>query len=709
MTPMKTIRKNTLLATTSLICGCFFMAPHAFAQAKDTFDLDANKVYYEQNGDVVRAVGKVKVSSSDHGSVEADNIYYYPKEDRLVAEGNIIFTSPEGLVTRTHKIELTDEFKAGTSEALNIRIEKYENAHINAQGASFEGNEIHFTDAVYSACPVRQTYNEDGSLKKADAPVWRIRSNDIKVDTEDETITYNNMWFDVYGTPVMWLPYLRHPANPDKAYTGMMPPNVGTSGNRGQEVTTSFYWRQNEHNDAEIEARYMTKRGLLLSGDQRFIWGDNTTGAFEGGVIDDDELNNTRSYIDGSVEHVFDPGQRAGLTVQRSSDDTFYDDFLRKNPNWLKSSVYGEDTSDNHYLGISSTYYTDQRINRPSAQTPQPMLNLTANKVFDIANRQNEEYFVNSSFVTLERESGVDMRRGIVEAGWRKHVNTRDGSLFDIQASVLGSAYNIDNNPTNETNEQRILPEVSVMWQKPFISPTGSHVITPMAKMVASPTGNNPSDIPNEESTYVEVAATNLFSNNRYAGQDRFENGTRFIYGLENSWTRNYNRQFSLFVGQSYRLNGDDNFAQNSGLSTDFSDWVSQARIQTRDASLSTRFRLDNSNLTPRRIDTIFTMGQQTNDYFSLLYTYLDGGNEEVQANAQIKLNEEWKIGGAWQHDLNGGGKLLRAEGRLTYTHCCYKVSFIVRRRGFENRNVESSTDYLLSFDLLTLGRKDEE
>ena len=707
--PMKITRKNTLLATTSLICGCFFMASVAAAQTKDTFDLEANKVYYEQNGDVVRATGKVKVSSSEHGSVEADNIYYYPKEDRLIAEGNIIFTSPEGLVTRTHKIELRDDFKAGTSAALNIRIEKYENAHINAQGASFEGSKIHFEDAVYSACPIRQTYNEDGSPKKADAPVWRIRSDDITVDTDDETVTYRNMWFDVYGAPVVWLPWLRHPANPNKAYTGMLPPDVGTSGNRGQEVSTAFYWRQNEHNDAELRARYMTKRGLLLSGEQRFIWGEKTTGAVEGGVIDDDELQNTRSYIDGSVEHVFEPGKRAGLAVQRSSDDTFYDDFLIQNPNWLTSSAYGEDTSDKHYIGVSSTYYTDQRINRPSDLTPQPLLNIAANKVFDIKGRKNEEYFVNTSFVNLERDTGVDMRRGIIEAGWRKHINTSDGSLFDLQASVLGAMYNIDNNPTNETNEQRIVPEVSVMWQKPFISPTGSHAITPMAKFVASPTDNNPIDIPNEESTFVELASTNLFDNNRFAGQDRFENGARFIYGIENSWTRNYNRQFSLFVGQSYTTGSDNNYAQNSGLSTNFSDWVSQARIQTRDASLSTRFRLDNNNLTPRRIDTILTLGHAEGNNFSVLYTYLDGGNEEVQTNAEVELNNEWKVGGAWQHDLNGGGKLLRAEGRLTYTHCCYKVSFIVRRRGFENRNVESATDFLLSFGLLTLGRQDEE
>ena len=705
--PMNRTTKNTFLVTTSILCGCFFALPAAHAQS-DSFNLEADKVYYEDNGQTVRAAGKVKVSSTEHGSIEADNILYYPKEDRLVAEGNIVFTSPEGLITRTHKIELKDDLKKGTSEALNIRLEKYDNAFINAESASYEGEKIKFKDAVYSACPVTQTFNDDGSVEKTSAPVWRIRSDKVTVDTEDDTVTYNNMWFDIYGAPIMWLPWMRHPANPDKPYSGFLPPDVGTSGNRGQEVTTSFYWRQTPQSDAEITSRYMTKRGLLMSGDQRFIIG-NTTGAVEGGFIDDDELDNTRSYIDGSVEHVLDPGRRVGLTAQRSSDDTFYDDFLFKNPNFLKSSVYAEDTSDKHYLGVSSTYYTDQRVNRPSENTPQPLFEGNYDKVYDIKSRKNEEFFLSTNILNLDRETGVDMRRGILEGGWRKHINAADGSLFDLQASVQSAFYQIDNSTTGAQHEERIVPEVSAMWQKPYISQAGSHVITPMAKVVYTPKNTNPNDVPNEESTFVEVAATNLFQNNRYAGQDRIENGARVMYGLENSWTRNYNRQFSLFVGQSYTTGGDNNFAQNSGLSTSFSDWVSQARIQTSNASLSTRFRLDNNNFAPRRIDTILNLGDANSNYFNILYTYLDGGNEEVQADAQVELNKSWKVGGAWQHHLNGGGKLLRAEGRLTYTHCCYKVSFIIRRRGFENRNVESSTDYLINFDLLTLGRKDEE
>lgn len=706
--PMKMTLKNTLLLATSFLCGCFFMQPTSAFAANDNFDLEADKVFYEESGNIVRATGKVKVSSKNHGTVEADTLRYDRKKDRIVAEGNIIFTTPEGFVTRTHKIELFDDMKSGTSEALNIRIQKYDNAHINATGARFEGEKIHFSDAVYSSCPIRQTFAEDGSVEKAKAPVWRIRSDNVTVDTEEETITYNDMWFDVHGQPVFWLPWMRHPANPDKAYTGLMPPDVATSGNRGQEVRTSFYWRQDDQKDAELETRYMSKKGLLLSGRQRFIMG-NTTGEFNGGVIDDDELENTRSFIDGSAEHVFNKGQRAGFAVQRSSDDTFYDDFLVQNPNFLTSSLYGEDTSDKHYLGVSSTHFVDQRIGRSPENTPQPLLNIAFNKVFDVQERRGEEFFVDTSLTTLERDEGVDMRRGIVGGGWRKHINTKDGSLFDLEASLQTAFYQIDNNAANEDNEQRVLPQLSAMWQKPFISPNGKHVITPMAKVVASPADSNPNDIPNEESTFIEVDATNIFQNNRYAGQDRVENGARFIYGLENSWSRNYNRQLSLFVGQSYRTGDDNTFANNSGLSTKFSDWVSQARIQTNGASLSTRFRLDNNSLTPRRVDTFFDIGSRKKHYLGLLYTYLDGGNEEIQANARVELNNAWAVSGAWQHDLNGDGKLLTAEGRLTYTHCCYKVSFLVRRRGFENRNVESSTDFLLNFDLLTLGRQDEE
>lgn len=687
----------------------------ADALSQDTpLDLEAETIEYLENGEVIAATGGVVVTSDTYGRVVADGLKYYTREDRLVATGHVVFTDPDGMVTRTQNLEIDDKFKKGVTSLLLVKLSPTNSAHFWAKKARLDDNTLIFNDAVYSACPLpddlRQslTQGSEAQVDDSGAPLWQIRSGEARADLEEEIVTHKNLWFDVGGQPVLWLPWLRHAATDDKALSGFLQPEVATSGNRGNEATAQFYWRQADNLDATLEARYMSKRGLLASVEQRFSVG-KTSGRFLTGAIDDDELDDTRAYVIGSAEHVVKPGRRFGVNVQQATDDTFFDDFLGFNPNFLTSSVYAEDASEDHYFGISSTFYEDIRLGQNENLTPQPALNATYEKEFDIGS-PDEQVFIASDFLTLEREQGLDMRRFSTKLGWQRHINTAGGHLFDLEASVQGDIYNIDNNTnTNDEWAERLTPQVSAMWQNPFISEGGSHVVTPMVKVVGTPTDTNKAAIPNEDSFSFELDAANLFQENRFAGQDKLENGLRVIYGLENTWTKGHNQAFNLFLGQSWRTGSDNNFPADSGHTTELSDWVGQARLQTEHFQLTNRFRLDKDNLDPQRVDSFFTVGQLDGTYLGLAYSYEEGGPEEIRGNGRWQMNNAWALTGKWQRDLTSGGKLLQAEGGLTYTHCCYEVSFKVRRRGFENRNVEASTDFILNFELLTLGRDERE
>lgn len=709
---MKKRQKNSgnilrlVLVASAALCSL----PGAAMAEKAPLDLEAGTIEYLEDGKIVAATGGIVVTSEDYGRIEAEGLRYDTENDQLVATGHVIFTDKDGMVTRTQTLEIDDEFKQGVTSLLLVELSPDNSAHFWADKARLEDNELIFTDAIYSACPLPDDLRhglvegDEKSIDDSGAPVWQIRSDEARADMDEEVVVHDNMWFDVYGQPIFWLPWMRHAATSEKALTGFLRPEVATSGNRGEEVTTQFYWRQAENMDATVEARYMSERGLLGSVEQRFSAGD-TSGRFKGGIIDDDELDDTRAYILGSTEHVLKPGRRVGLNVQQATDDTFFDDFLGFNPNFLTSSVYAEDASEDHYFGISSTFHEDTRIGQNEDLTPQPVINADFEKEFDIG-RPDEQIFISSNFTTLERDVGLDMRRFITEFGWQKHINTASGNLFDLEASVRGDIYNIDNNTTtNQEWAERLTPQVSAMWQNPFVSGGGDHVFTPMVKVIGTPTDTSKPEIPNEDSFSFELDAANLFQENRFAGHDKLENGLRVIYGLENTWTRGHNQAFNLFLGQSWRTGGDNTLPSDSGHTTKLSDWVGQARLQTGGFQLTNRFRLDKDNLDPQRVDSFFTVGRPDGTSLGLVYSFEDGGAEEISGNARWQVNNAWGLSGNWQRDLTDGGKLLQAEGGVTYTHCCYEVSFKVRRRGFENRNVESSTDFIVNFSLLTRGR----
>ena len=703
-----------MLAYTTFYFACVASVNTARADETPPIDLEAETIEYLQQGRVLSAKGDVVVISQTYGKIVADILTYNQDKNHLIATGNVKFTDAEGRVTRTQRLEIDDQFKKGITSLLLVKLSPDSSAHFWAEKAQLEDNTLVFNDATYSACPLPKDLrknltqgNEDKvnhSSAPVSAPVWQIRSDEARADMDEKVIVHNNMWLDVYGQPVLWLPWMRHAASEDKALSGFLKPEVATSGNRGEELSLQYYWRQSDNLDATFESRYMSERGLLGSAEQRFSVG-NTSGRFKGGVIDDEELDDTRAYITGSTEHVAQPGRRFGLNVQQATDETFFDDFLGFNPSFLTSSVYAEDASQDHYFGVSSTFFEDIRVGSDDDRTPQPVINGTFEKEFAL-NGANEQLFINSDFLTLERDEGLDMRRFINKFGWQKHINTSDGHLLDLQASVRGDIYNIDNNTTtNQEWAQRLTPEISAMWQNPLISQGGSHVITPMVKAVATPTDTTDPEIPNEDSLSFELDAANLFQENRFAGNDKIENGFRLIYGLENTWTKNHNQAFNLFLGQSWRTGGDNEFLANSGHSTKLSDWIGQARIQTDLFQFTNRFRLQKDSLDPQRVDSFFTVGTPGETFLGLTYSFEKGNTEELRSNARWQMNEGWAISGEWQRDLTQGGKLLQAEGGVTYTHCCYEVSLKVRRRGFENRNVDSSTDFIVNFDLLTQGR----
>src|SRR3546814_8692423 len=71
-------------------------------------------------------------------------------------------------------------------------------------------------------------------------------------------------------------------------------------------------------------------------------------------------------------------------------------------------------------------------------------------------------------------------------------------------------------------------------------------------QVVASPHIAN-LDLPNEDARAVDLEDSNLFALNRFAGYDRFEDSTRFTYGVDYSLSLP-GISIDTTVGQSYRL-----------------------------------------------------------------------------------------------------------------------------------------------------------
>ncbi len=134
---------------------------------------------------------------------------------------------------------------------------------------------------------------------------------------------------------------------------------------------------------------------------------------------------------------------------------------------------------------------------------------------------------------------------------------------------------------TAQSNVGRVFPQAYAVVSYPFVRPMSyaDLVVEPIVSAVVSPAHTANQTIPNEDSQDIELNWGNLFAGNQYPGIDRLEDGSRITYGIKTSLTNLGTGEASVFLGQTYRISGDNVLPPNSGLQTRFSDYVGQIDI----------------------------------------------------------------------------------------------------------------------------------
>lgn len=670
----------------------------ASGDAKDMpFDLVADNVSYDVSGSKVTATGdgmnQVHIKSAK-GQVWADRIDYDLKNSGVVAVGNVKFVNPDSTTLIVQKLQLTGDMQKGALNQLRLRLPALGEI-AQAGSAKVSGTTYTMTDVVYSPC----------KECIGDEKPWTLKADRMVYDRDKGTMTYNNAVVDVYGKPVMYLPWFRHPIGPKQAEDGLLPPQFGRSENLGENVTLGGYvFNPAENADYTIRDRIMTDRGnqIQLQRRQSTLTTDSD---IQASYLNDTETGTVRNSLKIDAEKDFSTTQRIGLNGEIASDDTYLQQYFDRLDPYLASTLYGEDAGDQHYAALSFTRFQDFDPTHPSANTAQILPHLQLEKWFVPSFGGQTDFSADA--VNVYRSEGVQDRRLVTEADYTKPVMLDDGSKLTLGAQARMDFYVIDNGAANGT-VTRALPEATAMWEKPYISPGGTHTIAPQVLLAISPRGGNSSDkVPNEDSASYELDTTNLFEPSRFSGLDRVETGPRMVYGLDNRWGSPDRTDLRVFVGQSIRKFDDATLPPSSGASTNNSDWVALVESNPYDwLSFTNRSRFDNATFVARRLDSGLQLGKTDGAYLRVTHSYLDGGPQELSTELSVPLTDQIDFKGKTRDDL-ATSTLLESQGGIVWTRDCYALEAYVRRRGYTNGDLQPGTDYIVNLRLLTLGSDD--
>jgi LPS-assembly protein len=325
-----------------------------------------------------------------------------------------------------------------------------------------------------------------------------------------------------------------------------------------------------------------------------------------------------------------------------------------------------------------------------------------------------------SSIMALGRTEGVDSRRMSLRAGWRLPYTDPAGWLLTVSANVNADVYWVTGNeannlPTFSGTIGRIYPQVMIDWRYPFARDLGNvrHVIEPRFALVATTPKLNTWRIPNEDSQDLELDDTNLFSENRYPGRDRVDDGMRIVYGINNALYGNRGGKAEFFVGQSFRFFGEENFVENTGLRSSLSDIVGRVRIAPADYfSLTYRFRTDAKLKNFRRQEVAVSGGVPA---LRATVTYIDLidqiGNAEFVRRQQINLSAasqitpRWSVAGSAAFDLvSPRPQPFIMSFAAQYQDECCTVRFTYIRGIDLFSDTERTQRFMLSINLKYLG-----
>lgn len=271
--------------------------------------LEADRIQGYQDREV-EAVGDVVVRR--RGQVlYADRLKYSIVENTITASGNVRVERLGDVVTGTEAY-----FDLDTSSG---RIDQ-PTYHFRQFGARGSAERLVIRDrdryqaqrATYTNCDVG---DDDWYLRVGRLDLDRLRDVGVARDA--------TFWFK--GAPVMYTPWMDFPLT-SRRKTGFLPPSFGPTSRSGFEIEVPFYWNIAPNLDYTIAPRLLSRRGLLLNNEFRYLEPKFAGEARFEYIPDDRVFGSSRWGYAFQHNHQIAPRLSGALNLQGVSDDSYFTD-----------------------------------------------------------------------------------------------------------------------------------------------------------------------------------------------------------------------------------------------------------------------------------------------------------------------------------------------------------------------------------------------
>ena len=696
-------------------------------------EFSADQVTYDTAADVMTANGSVRMSREGN-YLAADQVIWDRKSGQVRALGNVVVLTPQGDRLVGDNVVLTDTLRDGTVQNLLVVLES--GGRIAATRGTRTDQVITLENAIYSPCPV---ISETGCPRR---PSWSITAAQVINDPVNNRVNFRGGRLQLFGINLPLLPIFSLRTDTGGA-SGWLVPDFSISTRKGFEIAVPYHRQIGPNRDFTITPHLYTGVWPAIEAKYREL---NRIGAFQlggfltYGTIESADLTSTaesnhkdlRGYFETNGKFQLDPLWSVTTSLRAASDKTITRRYDITRDDRLRNVINAERISPNGYISIAGWAFQGLRPEDEQDQIPIALPALDARfRLEDPVLDGRVELQANS--LSILRLEGQDTQRAFASARWDMRRLTPSGQELTLTAYSRGDLYHTEDAASTTVPIYRGTDGWHARWigalaadvKWPLVGPIfgGFQRLVPRAQLVLTPPTPN-FYIPNEDARSIDLEDSNLFALNRFPGYDRWEDGSRFTYGLD--WALERPKlSITTTVGQSYRIARRRIFPEGTGLTDRLSDIVGRTRVRYgRFLDLTHRFRLDKDNFAVRRNEVDLTVGSEQT-YVQVGYLRLDRNidptiedlrdKEELRLAGRLLFERYWSIFGTTVLDLTGksedpfslsdGFTPVRHRLGIAYEDECLELGVTWRRDYERIGTFRKGSTFALRLSLKGLGR----
>jgi LPS-assembly protein len=641
----------------------------------------------------VQATGRAVVSKYGE-QISADDLYYSVEGDWLVGTGGVRYWKPdEEMFGDQIFLNLAED--RGFVDHPSYRLSQ-NGIRGNAESIRIDSRQrFHVEQGTYTSCEVG---SDD----------WLIRADSLDLDRTREVGVARNATVVFKGVPILYSPYMDFSLSGRKS--GFLPPSIGTTAQSGFEVITPFYWNIAPNRDATIAPRFLTKRGVMLSNEFRYL-DARDSGEFHGDYLGNDHIAQTSRYaVTWLHNQDFGNGFSGGVNAQKVSDDAYFTDLSDKIAVTSQTNLPRE-----AYLSYGAGWWNatlrTQRFQTlqdplapivpPYARAPQFTLGADRAGVYGMDLALSEEwvrfehpYLISGQRQTLYPSVSVPLQTSFFHItpkfGFSQTRYTFDDPSVSSQLREV-PIYSVDSGVTFE-RETTMFGRASVQTLEPRLY----YVYIPF---------RDQSQLPNFDSAVADFNFAQIFTENQFTGGDRINDANQLTAAVASriidTESGAENLRFLLgqrfyFADQRVTLDTTPREASKSDILAAFSGKI--APTWSADIGLqydATRDRVQQSSV-------VFRHQPDVGKVFNVSYRLARDSLEQVDMSAQWPLTS--KLSGLWRWNYSlRDRRTVETLAGLEYNGGCWAFRLVAHR--FASTTQETVNAIFLQLELNGISR----